>query len=845
MPGKYLHLAFLIVLTAPVAKAQTDSAFVKAHPAYDSVTTMHRRIFGENYRKEWAAPVKLPVIRLSERGLIPLQRGGGHQTHSLRMKDAQGKEWVIRSIEKYPEILLPEAFRETFAADWVRDAMSAQHPYAPLIVPVFSEVAHIPHTNPVIGWVAPDKNLGEFEKEFANTMVLLEEREPYGNSDNTLKMLERLNEDNDNAIDTIEFFRARLLDLFMGDWDRHEDQWRWLDEKKGNGRKYLAIPRDRDQALYRNEGVIPRMASRKWIAPFLTGFRSDIKRGNYFFFNGRKLNARFLIQLDHDRWMKLTNDFVALLTDDVMEAALKRLPPEVYAMKHDELLQKMKLRRGNMPKAMNNYFYFLNRIVDIQVSDKNEQVEITDGNDKGLSVVIHKLSKKGKPEEQLFARTFVSSETKEIRLFIGKGDDRVALNNTNKKIKVRIVGGDGDKVYNVVQSGKKAGVYEKDSSATFTGKTNRLRKHLSNDTANTAFVPTNAYGIARPLIVAGFNLDDGILLGGGVKITQQGFRKVPYASVQQIDVSHSFSTSAFRVRYKGEWLQAIGKADITLQANIFAPNNTKNFFGRGNETEFIKEGDYKRYYRTRYNVYQANPSLRWHIGKVTTLSAGPSVQYYHSDSIENKGRFINNEGLINSYDSNSIHRDKVHGGVIVNLTHDKRNNIILPTEGYYINFQALAYGGLNNESKSYMQLIPEIALYKNLSKNSMVVIAERLGGAVTIGKSAFYQSAFLGGHENLLGFRQYRFAGEHMLYNNLEFRVKLGNFVNYIVPGQYGITGFYDVGRVWIKDESSGIWHQGVGGGFYFAPAQMAVFQVTAGYSKEGWYPYVIMGFRF
>jgi oligoribonuclease NrnB/cAMP/cGMP phosphodiesterase (DHH superfamily) len=518
MPNKYLHLALFIGLTAQVAKAQTDSAVVKAHPAYDSVSRGHRRLFGENFRKEWAAPVKLPVIRLSEKGLTPFQRGGGHQTRSLRMKDAQGKEWVLRSIEKYPEILLPEAFRETFAADWVRDAMSAQHPYAPLIVPVLSEAEHIPHSKPVIGWVVPDKNLGEFEKEFANTMCLLEEREPYGNSDNTLKMLERLNEDNDNVIDTVGFFRARLLDLFMGDWDRHEDQWRWLDEKKGNGRKYLAIPRDRDQALYRNEGYIPRMASRKWIAPFLTGFRSDIKRGNYFFFNGRKLNARFLIQFDHDRWMKLTNDFVALLTDDVLEAALKRLPPEVYVMKHDELLQKMKQRRANMPKAMDNYYYFLNRIVDIQVSDKNELVEITDGDNNGLLVVIHKLSKKGKPEDQLFARTFVNSDTKEIRLFIGKGNDQVVLNNTNKKIKVRVVGGDGEKLYNVEQSGKKVCVYEKESGATFTGKTGRLRKHLSNDSANTAFVPTNAYGIVRPLVTAGFNVDDGFLLGGGVKI---------------------------------------------------------------------------------------------------------------------------------------------------------------------------------------------------------------------------------------------------------------------------------------------------------------------------------------
>jgi hypothetical protein len=845
MSKRILHFALLIVLSAQIAKAQTDSAVVKAHPSYDSVTRMHRRLFGENFRKEWAAPVKLPVIRLSEKGLIPLQRGGGHQTHSLRLKDTSGKEWVLRSIEKYPEILLPEAFRETFAADWVRDAMSAQHPYAPLIVPELSQVAHIPHANPIIGYVAPDKNLGEYEREFANTMCLLEEREPYGNSDNTLKMLERVNEDNDNIVDTVEFFKARMLDLFLGDWDRHEDQWRWVDEQKGNGRKYLAIPRDRDQALYRNEGFFPSLASRKWLAAFLRGFKGDIKRGNFFFFNGRKLNSRFLIQLDHERWMTLTNEFIALLTDDVLEKALSRLPQEVYVMRHDELLQKMKERRGNMAKAMEEYYYFLSRIVDIQVSDKNELVEVTNGPNNGLLVEIHKLSKKGKPGEQLFSRNFVKSETKELRIFIGKGNDSVLLNNTNKKIRLRIVGSEGDKAYHVEASGKNVCVYAKETGAEFTGKTGWIRKHLSNDTANTSFIPTNSYTIVKPLITAGFNLDDGFLLGAGLKAFFPGFKKLPYGSVQQITLAHSFSTSAFRIRYSGLWLKAVGKADITMQANIFAPNNTRNFFGRGNETEFIKEGDYKRYYRTRYNLYQFTPSLRWHVGQFTTLSAGPSVQFYHSDSSENNLRFINKVSLIHSYDSNTVHQDKAHAGLVLNLVRDSRNSIVLPTKGLYFSIVAQGYRGLNDESKSYVQVIPEIAVYKNLSKRSTVVIAERLGGAVTFGKSAFYQSAFLGGHENLLGFRQYRFAGEQMLYNNLEFRIKLANFASYILPGQFGMTGFYDVGRVWEKHESSNVWHQGVGGGFYFAPAQLAVFQVLAGYSKEGWYPYVIMGFRF
>ena len=81
----------------------------------------------------------------------------------------------------------------------------------------------------------------------------------------------------------------------------------------------------------------------------------------------------------------------------------------------------------------------------------------------------------------------------------------------------------------------------------------------------------------------GFNLDDGLLLGASVKFTNQGFRKRPYASTQQISFVHSSSTSAFRFKFRGEWIAALGKADVILDAKALAPDNTQNFFGVGNE----------------------------------------------------------------------------------------------------------------------------------------------------------------------------------------------------------------------------------------------------------------------
>jgi hypothetical protein len=840
----YVNVA--IKETAALQTITSDSIIVAEHAAYDNWGKFHRFLFGENYRKEYATPTELPVIRIStfKGGLTPAKRGGGHQSRSLRLKDNDGNEWALRSVDKYPEVLLPEQLRETFASDWIKDAMSAQHPYAALTVPVVANAVNVPHSNPVIGFIAPDAKLGIYSRLFANTVCLLEEREPFGKSDNTVDMLDALNKDNDNSIDSNEFFRARLLDLFLGDWDRHADQWRWADIKKGSAKKYVAVPRDRDQVFHLTEGVIPTSAARPWVAPFLHNFDGEIKKVNAFFFGGRDLNARFLNQFNNDEWMQMTKNFTAAVTDSVLHTALLKLPAESYKLRGEILFNKWKARRENLPGAMEKYYHFFNRIVDITTSDKNELVEITDAADNGLNIAIRKISKERNIKDQIYQRTFYPSETKEIRIFIAKGNDSVVIND-HSSIKLRIIGGDSNKVYNVIDSKQKIRLYDKPGNAAFEGEAGKLHKHLSNDSLNTAIIPTNLYNVTAPLIDVGYNVDDGLIFGLGIKHIQQGFRKTPYASVQQFTVAHSFSTKAYRIRYKGEWIKAVGKADITLQGFASAPENTINFFGRGNETEYDKTGDYKTYYRTRFGQYQLYPALRWGNGAATSFSFGPALQYYHFDSSDNKGRFIANTGLINSYDSNTIAKDKTHAGIVAVFTHDMRNNKLLPSWGSYINIQLNTIAGLNKYSKSFAQLIPEVAFYKSVNARSTVVIAERFGGMVTLGKTTFYQSAFLGGQGNLLGYRQYRFAGEHMLYNNLEARIKLANFASYIFPGQIGIIGFYDIGRVWVQQENSRKWHNGAGGGIYFAPAQMAVLRIVAGYSREGWYPYIALGFRF
>jgi hypothetical protein len=839
----YKELAAKTVNEYKVIKA--DSITVKIHPSYDSVGRFHRFLFGENYRKDYALDTKFPVLRISELkgGLKPTQLGGGNQSKSLRLEDKNGKEWVLRSVEKFPEVLLPQGLRETFAKDIIKDNMSAQHPLGALIVPTIAKAVNVPHTTPIIGWVSPDPALGDYMTAFANTLCLFEEREPLGESDNTGKMFKKLDEDNDNTYDGASLLRARALDVMLGDWDRHEDQWRWYPEKTDKGKKYIAVPRDRDMVFYGTDGFIQRYAQSSSLLPMMQGYDREIKKIDWFLWEGRAMNSRLMSQFTEEEWDKVIKDFCAQLTDEVFEKALKHLPEPSYSLRHEQFLLRLKERRASLPKLMNDYYHFFNRIVDIQTSHKNERVLITDSANQQLNVKIHKIAKDGDIEQEIFSRTFDPTITKEIRLYVKDGNDSLYINNKTAPIKLRIIAGGGKKTYTVPNSASSVQLFgRRNGSSQFTGDDEgKLRKRMSTDTANVGYLGKDMYRRTSLNPTVGFNNDDGLLLGLSYKITNPGFRKQPYGNSQYFAFLHSFATTAFRFHYRGDWLKAVGKADITVRANAYAPDNTQNFFGVGNETKYEER---IQYYRARFNIYQVESALRWRRPK-STFSIGPSFQLYKYDAEDNEGRILTMPSQLHSNDSLAIPQNKWYGGLVVNFTNNTRDNDLLPTLGSFVDFKWSVFKGLSQYASSFGQFTGDIALYKNLDGRAKFVLADRFGGGITVGKPAFYQHLFLGGQGNLLGYRQFRYAGQHSFYNNLELRMKLGDFVSYVLPGQAGLIGFHDVGRVWATNEKSDKWHHGFGGGIYFAPASLAVFRFVMGKSDEGWYPYVSMSFRY
>ena len=710
-------LSSILLLTTAVASGQ-DSISVRIYPKYDSVGRFHRFLFGENYRKEYAMPVKVPVIKISviKGGLTPTQRGGGNQSHSLRLVDAGGREWVLRSVEKFPEILLPAVFRKTFAGEVVKDNMSAQNPFSALVVPEIAEAAGVPHSDPMIGWVLPDAKLGEFASVFQNTLCLLEEREPAGDTDNSEKMMRKLNENSDNTYDASLFLKAKALDALLGDWDRHEDQWRWKPIKKEDGTtRYQPVPRDRDQVFYLSEGIIPRYAQASWLLPMIQGYERNLPDINWFFWEGRGLYSKWFSGLEEAEWTRIVNDFCARITDEVLESALKKLPEPGYSLRHEHLLTQLKARRAKLPAMMNRYYRFISRIVDVQATNKNELVVINDAPGKALTITISKITKDAALKDVIFNRTFDPSVTREIRLYVKDGNDSLILNNSTSNIRLRIIGVEGEKKYQVNNAFRKVPVYGMDHNVNLSGQTEKISRHFESDTSNTHFVPVDLYTRKMLLLNAGYNIDDRVLLGLSYKIVQPGFRKVPYGSTHSFSFLHSFATAGFRFNYNAELFRVLGKADITLRADAFAPENSQNFYGLGNETSFNKTGDFIRYYRARFSLYQFDPALRWRTSR-SAISIGPSFQYYRYNENDNEGRFIEQVDELHSADSTTMTKDKTYAGLVLSFINNNRNSDILPSSGTYLDTRVAAYKGLNQFSNSIAQLTAAFAVYQPLDK---------------------------------------------------------------------------------------------------------------------------------
>ncbi len=809
--------------------------------------------WGKHWRPEWIIPVSFPVFDMDTTagGLTPTKMGGGHQTKSLRMLNKEGKEYLLRTIDKDLELLIPEEFKGSVVNDIVNDQISTAHPYGPLAIASLTESIGALHTNPVIVYVPDNPRLGEFRNEFANKLCLFEER-PNGDGwrntaltnfaddvDNTEKLFEKLQKDNDKQVDQHEFLKIRFLDMLVNDWDRHPDQWVWAAYKHDGKTTFIPFAKDRDQAFSRTDGVNLFLLSLPWILRSVRNMKPNIHDIVGVNLAGVVIDKQFMNELTKEDWVNTIHTVQALLTDSAIHAAVMQMPKEITDLSGAFVEKRLKQRRDNMLFYGLKYYKAINKRVTIVGSDKDEIFTINKIDNNTTEITVQELGKDDLPKDSIFYRKFTHDITKEINIYgFGDNDHFIFKGNSRNKIFLRTIGGDGqDKFTDSTAgngSGKRSRVYDtKDNNIALKSD---FKTRSTNDTSYTLYNrKAFKYDWWKPLIAPGFNADDGFTIGLGITYRKMAWHKFPYGWEQSIGGTFAAATGSVGFFYQGIFKQALGKWDVELDASFRAPRYVLNFYGYGNETKL--NGQKKKFFRVRSSGFLLNPAVSrtWQRAKLITGLVFQSVKIQPTEN-----KFISQPG--NQLDS-SVYSSKYFGGVNMSYGRNRVVNKRNPELGFGYQFGASYMANLKEVERDFVKLQASGHAYIPIANG--LTLAHRTGFATNMGDYEFYQANSIGGLDYLRGYWRTRFTGRTSFYQNTDLRLKVATLKGYVFRGALGIYGFFDDGRVWVKDDNSDKIHIGYGGGVYFIPYNKIAFNVSYGMSDEANVFTVRTGFLF
>ena len=787
-------------------------------------------LLGSLHRETWQTPVMIPYLNLDtvKGGLSPFALGGGRQTTTIKFLANDGKEYAFRSVDKNLVNALPREFRNTFIGSMIKEVTATEFPYGAIVASSLLDETDILHARPEL-YVLPDHpGLGAFREPYAGLFGMLEDRpkDPNGEIEGFMGandvtrsagLFKKLYRDNDNRVDAVALGTARVFDMLIGDWGRHEDNWKWAGYDRGDRRIYYPIPRDRDHAFCRWNGLIPYIANREWAMPMVESFDGNFHGIKSLNWPARHVDRFLLTELDRKDWQGITGYIEQAMTDEVIDHAIAALPPEILPVSGLEIGEMLKSRREQLPQAVDSYYMLLAREVDVVGSNKHELFEIERVDNGNVRVEMFKRNKEGEVDNNnpLYRREFKRDETREIDIYGLDGEDMFNITGSARNsILVRIIGGPGMDEINdqsvVSGPGKHTIIYDNRSTALNLGSESRNR--CSDDPGiNLYDRKAFEYNSYFPMPLIYYSSDDGFVGSFGLNFTTRGFRKEEYKGKYDLFL-RAGTVGNVQLGVQGQWKEVMGRWDVGVKADYGHYYPYYNYFGLGNST--TKEPDLfdADYYKVnlrglKSSLYTEYEPFRKGIFRFGLLAENLNADALTDSIFETAGERI--PGM------------EMHflGGINTSFYLDFRDRQVFATRGLQFLIENSSYFTVNGSSGNFGLAEAYLKYFGTARLLIPVTLVVKMGGGKNYGSQIpFYKYTHLGQFSNLRGYRRNRFTGDASVYLNSELRFHFGKVKNLFIPFETGLIGFYDLGKVWIEGNAEGSWHAGYGGGFYISP---------------------------
>ena len=849
-------LIALAILIARIAGAQNPAPSVHDRlvtivpgPEYGA-GPIHRKLLGEGWRDVWLTPTNVPVLDISSYagGLKPTRLGGGNQTRTLHLGASDGRDYLFRSVNKYPVgQAMPEAIRGTTLGNIIQDQVGSLFPAGTLLVPPFLEANGILHVIPKLYVMPDDPKLGEFRKEFAGMLGTIElspqedeDDDPGFAGSRKIKsadeFLEDVEESRMHHLDEKELFAVRLIDLLVNDNDRTTDNMRFA--RFGNEGNYTwrPVPRDRDRAFADARGWLINAVVRP-VYPKLVAFGPEYSLEGLVF-ESYNIDRRLLQRISRSDADAIALKVKSSIDDAVIEKAIAAMPREWRATREVEskLRTNLRARRDRLPEVARAFYEWLATDVDVHGTDEKERAIVDRFADGKVKVTL--FGRNDPPgATPFYQRTFFPGETNEVRVFLHGGDDIAIVRGADSHdVTVRVIGGGDDDFLADSAGGGKTRFYdEKGKNKYLTRDGTRVSEKEWDQPQEGGGFRYDApwrpdWGSSRGFgPTFGFVEGGGLVVGAGARYMSYGFRRLPHKWKAGANVLIGTSNRLPGVDAYADYRFENSPAILRLDARA-TRFEAFRFFGYGNDAPLI---DVSRS-RVPHDVIALEPKYIWQVGWRSRETVGNG--FGKEEKIDRKLRpLVGNLEMGPVFFVNRAHpasqspfaglgeRRNSRAGARFGLDLDKTSSGPPSDRGFTFKSEFTLFPPLFDIDETVTTVNGAAATYLPLAANGAHA-AFRIGGAIATGDFPVQEAAVIGGRSSLRGFASRRFTGDRAAFGSAEVRLPVGQ-VPLFIKWKTGVFGLADLGRVWVQDCEScdtpdsdeGGWHSGFGGGLWFS----------------------------
>ena len=547
------------------------------------------------------------------------------------------------------------------------------------------------------------------------------------------------------------------------------------------------------------------------------------------------LDKNFINRASWNDWKTQAELLQTKLTDDVIDQAFANLLEDTKDESTENIKSILKQRRGNIVDIARDYYDYFKEHEIVVATTKDNKIDIDrmDGGKTKISIT-HK-------DKLHFENTYTKEETKEIWIYALDGDDEITVKGDGDDfIKLKIFGGEENDIYDI-QNNRAVKVYDyKSKKNTFK---NPVRKTLTDSYEINNYDPQKrkySNNVILPSI--GFDPDAGLNFGLTDTFTTYSLLRNPFTTSHTVGASYYSATEGFQLTYNGEFAHFFHNWNLVLDARVTSSNYAVNFFGFGNETTYDPDAVDLDFNRVKISQWHFEPSLVYKTSG--NISAHIAARIEEHDVEDNENAFI--EQSLPSTDD--VFESQIYAGGEVGVHFSNKESLLsLPRRGLELGFVVGYKQSINsNFDNKFTYFTPKASFNYPIHDSGLATLATKVQADFIFGDSyEFYHAASVGGNNSLRGYRNDRFIGQTSFFQSTDLRLCLLEVRSGFIPLRFGVTGGYDLGRVWSDNDDSGKWHNSYGGSIFINGFQALTANIGYYLSPEDNRIIFTAGFRF